>query len=59
MAYYAQAVAEVLEVPTFKIDYRLVHEGGTYPENVMDVKCGVQWPPPFSGRRRRRSPGRS
>lgn len=43
MDYYAQAVAEVLGVPTFKIDYRLAQEGGGYPENVMDVKCGVQW----------------
>jgi acetyl esterase/lipase len=43
VALYAQIVAQVLGVPTFNVEYRLAQEGGGYPENVSDVKCGVQW----------------
>lgn len=42
ISYYAQAIAGVLSVPTLNVEYRLAQEGG-YPENVMDVKCAVQW----------------
>ena len=42
-AWYAQAMARLLHLATFNIEYRLRQEGGAYPENVMDVKCAVQW----------------
>lgn len=40
---FAQGIASVLGVPAFNIDYRLAQEGGGYPNNVMDVKCALQW----------------
>ena len=40
---FAALVARVLDVATFNIEYRLVQEGGGYPENLEDVKCAVQW----------------
>ncbi len=43
VAVYAQAWAKFYGVPTFNIEYRLVEEGGAFPNNVMDVKCAVQW----------------
>jgi acetyl esterase/lipase len=43
LSFFAQAVASILGVPTFNVEYRLAQEGGGYPDNVMDVKCAVQW----------------
>lgn len=43
VAYFAQGVAANLGIPTVNVDYRLAQEGGGYPNNVMDVKCAVQW----------------
>jgi acetyl esterase/lipase len=40
---FAALVARVLDVATFNVEYRLVQEGGGYPENLKDVKCAVQW----------------
>lgn len=41
--FYADAVTRALDVATFNVDYRLGQEGGGFPENVMDIKCAVQW----------------
>jgi acetyl esterase/lipase len=40
---FAALVARALDVATFNIEYRLVQEGGAYPESLEDVKCAVQW----------------
>lgn len=41
--WYAAVMSRLLGVATFNIEYRLVQEGGAYPENLRDVKCAVQW----------------
>jgi acetyl esterase/lipase len=40
---FAELVTRVLGTATFNIEYRLVQEGGGYPESLKDVKCAVQW----------------
>ena len=27
----------------FSVDYRLLQDGGLFPKNAQDVKCGIQW----------------
>ncbi len=39
----AQAFAKRWGMGAFNVEYRLVQEGGVFPENVMDARCAVQW----------------
>lgn len=41
--WYAATMSRLLGIATFNIEYRLVQDGGAYPENLGDVKCAVQW----------------
>ncbi len=43
MAGYAEAVALLFGVPTFNVEYRLVREGGAFPNSVGDVSCALGW----------------
>jgi acetyl esterase/lipase len=40
---YAQGIAAEAHAASFDVEYRLVQEGGGYPENVQDVLCAVEW----------------
>ncbi len=40
---YAYGMALLGGFATFNVEYRLVSEGGAFPENLLDVKCAVQW----------------
>jgi acetyl esterase/lipase len=39
----AQAFAKRWGMGAFAVEYRLVQEGGVFPENLMDARCAVQW----------------
>lgn len=43
VAWWADYIARQLGIATFNIEYRQVEEGGQFPENLMDVKCAIQW----------------
>jgi acetyl esterase/lipase len=43
LSWYAHEVARGLQIATFNIDYRLLREGGRYPQNLGDVKCAMQF----------------
>ena len=40
---FAFIMSALLNVATFNVEYRLVQEGGAYPENLGDIKCAVQF----------------
>jgi len=42
-AMYAYGMALFGGFATFNVEYRVVSEGGAFPENVSDVKCAIQW----------------
>lgn len=39
----AQLFAKRWGMGAFDVEYRLTQEGGVFPENVMDVKCAIEW----------------
>lgn len=41
--WYARHIAALEGVATFNVEYRLALEGGSYPHNLRDVRCAVQW----------------
>ncbi len=40
---FALFFADTFKVAVFNIEYRLLQEGGAYPENLGDVKCATQF----------------
>ncbi len=40
---YAVFFSDSFNVAVFNIEYRLLQEGGSYPSNLGDVKCAVQY----------------